>query len=256
MRWPFLSERSGPAVSGRMGSRECSVQRLASSVPNDAPLSPWRLRWQVVVLGSRAAEKGKAPTEVFAARLTGVSGAGAGSGAAKAEACEDADVVLLAIPLDGHDELVATLPMAGKVVLSCVNPLAFDKAGPYGRVIDGGEGSAAESAQRIVPDAAVVGVFHHVSAVTLWREADYLADEDVLVCGDSAEAKQVVIELARCVTGRDGIDAGQLRMARQLEPLTANSSRSTRSTRPSRACGSRRRGCRYVHRRDFTPASS
>ena len=71
-------------------------------------------------------------------------------------------------------------------------------------MIDGGEGSAAESAQRIAPDATVVGAFHHVSAVTLWGDADYLADEDVLVCGDTDEAKQVAIELARCVTGRDG----------------------------------------------------
>jgi predicted dinucleotide-binding enzyme len=43
----------------------------------------------------------------------------------------------------------------------------------------------------------------------------------VLVCGDDADAKEVVIELARSVTGRDGVDAGRLRMARQLEPLTA-----------------------------------
>jgi NADPH-dependent F420 reductase len=106
-------------------------------------------------------------------------------------------------------------------VISCVNPLAFDKAGPYGRVVAGGEGSAAESAQQIAPDAQVIGAFHHVSAVTLWGEKDYLSEEDVLVCGDSAEAKQVGIELARCVTGRDGVDAGRLRLARQLEPLTA-----------------------------------
>jgi len=174
-----------------------------------------------VVVGSRAAEKGQAAADQVIERLAGTAGAGEVSGAANAEACEGADVVLLAVPYDGHDELVATLPLAGKVVISCVNPLAFDKAGPYGRAVDGGDGSAAESAQRIEPDAAVVGAFHHVSAVTLWGDADYLADEDVLVCGDSAEAKQVVIELARCVTGRDGVDAGRLRLARQLEPLTA-----------------------------------
>jgi NADPH-dependent F420 reductase len=174
-----------------------------------------------VVVGSRAAEKGQAAADQVIERLAGTAGAGEVLGAANAEACEGADVVLLAVPYDGHDELVATLPLAGKVVISCVNPLAFDKAGPYGRAVDGGDGSAAESAQRIEPDAAVVGAFHHVSAVTLWGDADYLADEDVLVCGDSAEAKQVVIELARCVTGRDGVDAGRLRLARQLEPLTA-----------------------------------
>jgi NADPH-dependent F420 reductase len=174
-----------------------------------------------VVLGSRAAEKAVPVAAEVTERLAGVAGAGEVSGAANADACREADAVLLAVPYDGHDELVATLPLAGKVVISCVNPLAFDKAGPSGRVIDGGEGSAAESAQRIAPEAAVVGAFHHVSAVTLWGDADYLGDEDVLVCGDSDEAKQVAIELARCVTGRDGVDAGRLRLARQLEPLTA-----------------------------------
>ena len=174
-----------------------------------------------VVLGSRSAEKAGPVAAEVAERLAGVEGAGEVRGAENAAACADAEVVLLAVPYDGHDELVATLPLAGKVVVSCVNPLAFDKAGPHGRVVDGGEGSAAESAQRIAPDASVVGAFHHVSAVTLWGERDHLDDEDVLVCGDSAEAKQVVIELARCVTSRDGVDAGKLRLARQLEPLTA-----------------------------------
>ena len=75
--------------------------------------------------------------------------------------------------------------------------------------------------QRIAPGASVVGAFHHVSAVTVWGDKDLLDDEDVLVCGDDADAKAVVIELARSLSGRDGIDAGRLRLARQLEPLTA-----------------------------------
>lgn len=174
-----------------------------------------------VVLGSRAAEKAEAAAAEVTERLGGASGAGQVSGAANADACEGADVVLLAVPYDGHDELVAALPLDGTVVVSCVNPLAFDKQGPHGKVIDGGEGSAAESAQRIAPGSTVVGAFHHVSAVTLWGDADYLDHEDVLVCGDSAEGKQVAIELARSVTGRAGVDAGALRLARQLEPLTA-----------------------------------
>jgi NADPH-dependent F420 reductase len=170
-----------------------------------------------VVLGSRAAEKAHAAADEVNARLASPTV----SGAANADACGEADVVLLAVPYDGHDELVASLPLEGKTVISCVNPLAFDKQGPHGRVIDGGEGSAAESAQRIAPDATVVGAFHHVSAKNLWSDEEYLDHEDVLVCGDSAEGKALVIELARCVTGRDGIDAGKLRLARQLEPLTA-----------------------------------
>jgi 8-hydroxy-5-deazaflavin:NADPH oxidoreductase len=173
-----------------------------------------------VVIGSRAAERASAVAEEVAERLAGVEGAGAVTGAANADACAEADVVLLAVPWDGHDELVASLPLAGKIVVSCVNPLAFDKRGAHGQVIDGGEGSAAEHAQALAPDATVVGAFHNVSAVLLWSEDDYL-DEDVLCVGDSDDGKAVAMELARAVTGREGISAGKLRLARQLEPLTA-----------------------------------
>ncbi len=173
-----------------------------------------------VVLGSRAAEKATEVAAEVRERLAGVAGAGEVSGATNADACAAADVVVLAVPYDGHDELVATLPLAGKTVISCVNPLAFDKRGAHGRVVDAGEGSAAESAQRLAPDATVVGAFHNVSAVLLWDEIDYL-DEDVLVVGDVVEAKEVAMELASAVTGRVGIDAGKLRLARQLEPFTA-----------------------------------
>lgn len=176
-----------------------------------------------VVLGSRAAEKAVPVAAEVTERLAGVDGAGEVTAAANADACEGADVVLLAVPYDGHDELVESLAGAldGKIVVSCVNPLAFDKQGPSGRVVDGGEGSAAESAQRLAVGATVVGAFHHVSAVTLWGDKDLLDDEDVLVCGDDPDAKAVIIELARSLSGRDGIDAGRLRLARQLEPLTA-----------------------------------
>jgi 8-hydroxy-5-deazaflavin:NADPH oxidoreductase len=173
-----------------------------------------------VVIGSRAAERAWAVAEEVAERLAGVDGAGEVTGAANADACAHADVVFLAVPWEGHDELVASLPLAGKTVVSCVNPLAFDKRGAHGQVIDGGEGSAAERAQALAPEATVVGAFHNVSAVLLWGEDEYL-DEDVLCVGDSDDGKAVAMELARAVTGREGLSAGKLRLARQLEPLTA-----------------------------------
>jgi NADPH-dependent F420 reductase len=173
-----------------------------------------------VVLGSRSAERAVPVAEEVTARLTDVAGAGSVTGLANADACQAADVVVLAVPYDGHDELVASLPLAGKTVISCVNPLAFDKRGAHGQVIDAGEGSAAESAQRLAPEATVVGAFHNVSAVLLWGDDEYL-DEDVLCVGDSDEGKEVAMELARAVTGRPGISAGKLRLARQLEPFTA-----------------------------------
>ncbi|NYI45829.1 hypothetical protein BJ993_002909 [Nocardioides aromaticivorans] len=175
-----------------------------------------------IVLGSRAAEKAEAVAAEVTERLAGVEGAGSARGAANEDAVAAADVVLLAVPYDGHDELVASLAgaLAGKTVISCVNPLAFDKRGAHGRVVNGGEGSAAESAAELAPEAVVVGAFHNVSAVGLWGDEEFL-DEDVIVVGDSVEGKQVAIDLAAAVTGRPGVDGGKLRLARVLEPFTA-----------------------------------
>ncbi|WP_109507968.1 NADPH-dependent F420 reductase [Nocardioides speluncae] len=179
----------------------------------------WAKHGHTVVIGSRAAEKAAGVASEVAERVAAEGGAGAVSGLANADAAAAADVVALVVPWDGHDSLVATLSLAGKTVISCVNPLGFDKGGPYGLVL--GETSAAESAAALAPEAAVVGAFHHVSAVSLWSDAEYLDHEDVLVCGDSADAKAVAITLAEAVVGRPGVDAGALRLARQLEPLTA-----------------------------------
>jgi 8-hydroxy-5-deazaflavin:NADPH oxidoreductase len=169
-----------------------------------------------VLVGSRAADRARAVAAQIAER-----GVPAVSGADNASAASSADLVVLAVPYEGHRELVTSLApeLAGKIVVSCVNPLGFDALGPYG--LDVPEGSAAEQAARLVPTARVTAAFHHVSAPAVWRAAGYLEHEDVLVCGDDADAKATVMELAAAVTGRPGVDAGPLRMARQLEPLTA-----------------------------------
>ena len=177
----------------------------------------WARHGHRVVLGSRSAERATGAASQVSSRLR----AGSVTGASNGDAAAGADVVVLAVPYDGHDELVSSLAdqLAGKVVISCVNPLGFDRQGPYGLDVPGG--SAAETAAALVPSARVVGAFHHVSAPSLWGDADYLDHEDVLVCGDDPDAKAVAIELARAVTSRDGVDAGRLRIARQLEPWTA-----------------------------------
>lgn len=171
-----------------------------------------------VVIGSRSAERAERTAAEVASRV-GV--AARISGAENAVGARAAEVVLLAVPYDGHAALVASLraPLAGKTVISCVNPLRFDRRGAYG--LDVADGSAAEEAQRLAADARLVGAFHHLSAVSLWRDAELLHHEDVLVCGDDARAKAVAVELARAVTGHAGVDVGALRLARHLEPLTA-----------------------------------
>ena len=84
-----------------------------------------------------------------------------------ANAAREADLVIAAVPWEGHGELLAALApeLAGKIVVDCVNPIGFDKRGAYPLPVP--EGSAAEQAAALLPGSRVVAAFHHVSAVLL-----------------------------------------------------------------------------------------
>jgi NADPH-dependent F420 reductase len=171
-----------------------------------------------VVIGSRRPER----AEAAAAELR-ESAAGADiSGVGNAEAAASADVVVVAVPYEGHADLLRSLTgeVAGKIVVDCVNPLGFDKQGAYPLTVE--EGSAAEQAAAILPDARLVAAFHHVSAITLLDPSVDEVDTDVLVLGDDREATELVQALAGRIPGMRGIYAGRLRNAGQVEALTAN----------------------------------
>lgn len=172
-----------------------------------------------VTIGSRDRHRAQASAAEISARL---DDAGLVQPAENMTAAASAEVVVMAIPYRGHREVVQSLAteLTGKIVVNCVNPLGFDKQGPYGLQLADGA-SAAEQAQRILPEAHVVGAFHHLAAANLWNPRACLQDEDIMVCGDDTGAKALVIGLAKAVTGHPGVDAGPLRLARQLEPLTA-----------------------------------
>jgi 8-hydroxy-5-deazaflavin:NADPH oxidoreductase len=173
----------------------------------------WALAGHRVVLGSRDAARAEAAAAGLPASVTG---------APNAEAAAQADVVVAAVPWDGHRALLEALApvLAGKIVVDCVNPLGFDKQGAYALVVE--EGSAAQQAALVLPDSRVVAAFHHVSAVLLLDEEIDSVDTDVLVLGDDREATDVVQALAARIPGMRGIYGGRLRNAHQVEALTAN----------------------------------
>lgn len=177
----------------------------------------WAAAGVPVVVGSRVAERA-AETAADLAEATG----GDVRGAANAEAAEAAAVVVLAVPWDGHAELVRSLaePLAGKVLVDCVNPLGFDKQGAFALPVP--EGSAAQQAAALLPDSTVVAAFHHVSAALLDDSAVESVDTDVLVLGDDRDATDLVRALADVVPGMRGVYGGRLRNAHQVEALTAN----------------------------------
>ncbi|MGW3329937.1 NADPH-dependent F420 reductase [Streptomyces rubiginosohelvolus] len=168
---------------------------------------------QKVTLGSRDAAR----AEQAAAELGfGVEGAD------NAECARRSDIVIVAVPWDGHAETLRSLreELAGKLVIDCVNPLGFDKKGAY--ALKPEEGSAAEQAAALLPDSRVTAAFHHLSAVLLQDESNEEIDTDVLVLGEARADTDLVQALAGRIPGMRGIFAGRLRNAHQVESLVAN----------------------------------
>lgn len=168
-----------------------------------------------VTIGSRSAERAQS-----AADSVGVGQQV--SGAVNAVAAAESDIVIIAVPWDGHKATLESLraELAGKVVVDCVNPMGFDKQGSYPLPVD--EGSAAQQAAAVLSDSTVVAAFHHVSAVILLDPAIDTIELDVLVLGDDREATDLVQALANRIPGARGVFAGRLRNAHQVEALTAN----------------------------------
>jgi 8-hydroxy-5-deazaflavin:NADPH oxidoreductase len=178
----------------------------------------WALGGLSVVIGSRDARR----AEQTAASLGERAGSPRVRGTDNASCAAEADLLVVAVPFDGHATLLTSLrePLAGTIVIDCVNPLGFDGRGPFLRAVP--EGSAAQQAQALLPESRVTAAFHHVSAVLLEDAAVPKLELDVLVLGDDREATDLVCALADVIPGVRGLYGGRLRNAGQVEALTAN----------------------------------
>ena len=158
-----------------------------------------------VVIGSRDAERAREAAAPLGA-----------AGATNEEAVADVDLVLLAVKAEAAVETARELRAAIGVtpVLSVAAELRF---GPGG--VKPTE-EATSIAQRIQDelDAPVVAGLHSLAASNL---AEAPPDEDALVCGDDAAAKELALELAASLVSGHAVDAGPLASARALEGMTA-----------------------------------
>lgn len=168
-----------------------------------------------VLLGSRDAARAQEIAAELAAEVPGIDV----RGDENAAVCAAADLVFVVVPYDAQRKTLEPLADAigDKIVVNCVNAMAFDERGPYGLVVEAG--SAAEECAELLPGARIVSAFHDISATKL-RKVDQPMTEDVLTCGDDREAKNLVIALTDRVSEFRGVDCGALRLSSAIENLT------------------------------------
>ncbi len=159
-----------------------------------------------VVVGSRDAGRAAAAAAAVGAE-----------GTTNADACRGADLVALATKAEAAVATAAELRDAiGKTpVLSVAAELTFGPAG----VVPTSEATSVAARVQDVVDGPVVAGLHSLAARNLGGDAP--PEEDALVCGDDADSKALVLELAERITSGRAIDCGPLASARALEGLTA-----------------------------------
>jgi predicted dinucleotide-binding enzyme len=131
-------------------------------------------------------------------------------------AIADAELIFLALPYTELDKALEDLgaALAEKAIVDVTNPLTKDRELAIGFTTSG-----AEELQKKLPRARIVKAFNAVFAQTMEAGQAKGRPLTLFVAGDDASTKQVVLGLAGDI-GFDPIDAGPLRNARLLEPLS------------------------------------
>lgn len=134
------------------------------------------------------------------------------------EAVVEADAIVLAVHWSRVDDVLSQAgSLAGKLILSCTNPLDASNS----ELVVAHTGSGAETIARKLPGAKVVAAFQATPSEVLMSvfEGRSNAPRPCMVfCGDDQGSKGTVHALLDQF-GFDPIDAGPLRIARYIEPF-------------------------------------
>ncbi len=172
-----------------------------------------------VIIGSRSEDRAMEAAERVRERVPEA----AVEGAENAEAARRGPIVLLTVPFRAQSENLNNLRDAlsdEQILVDATVPLAAAVSGRATRILGVPQGSAGQQAQEMAPDGVrVVSALHTVSAPAL-ADLDQELDEDILVAGDSRDAKRQVAELIRTIRGLRPVDCGRLEAARLIEGLT------------------------------------
>ncbi len=177
----------------------------------------WAAAGYPIIIGSRSAEKAAASATELSEPLP--TSSAAITGTTNADAATQADLIVLSVPYDAQEGTIAQIVdgAQGKIVISVVAPLKPPKVATVWRPPGG---SAAQEAQAQLGEGVqLVAAFQNIAAGHL-KDLSWQPNCDVLVTGESKEAKQMVIELAQAA-GFVAIDAGPLANASVVEGLTA-----------------------------------
>ncbi len=171
-----------------------------------------------VIIGSRTVDKAEAAVVKIKEVLPGAMNVRAMN---NQDAAHEADVLVLTVPLAAQKEILLSIKeeARGKPLLDATIPLESAIGGSATKCLYLPEGSAAQRAQALLPEAKVICAFNNISK-SWWMVIDEPIDCDCLICGDDEDAKAMVTPLIEKVPGLRVIDCGPLERASIIEKIT------------------------------------
>lgn len=131
------------------------------------------------------------------------------------DAMKSADVILLALPYEAALlQAKANAHLKAKIVIDITNPVTPDLKG----MVTGFTTSSGEQIQQLMPDCYVIKAFNTIIVTLIPQNARQRGEVQTLIAGDNGGAKQEIMQLATEL-GFDAVDAGDLMIARYIEPV-------------------------------------
>ncbi len=167
-----------------------------------------------VLIGSRSVERGEEAATDVRERAGGNV-----LGATNAFAAKSAEIVVVTLPYAGQAETLAALQddIGNRIVVSTVVPMQFSPGKVEMLRLE--DGSAAQEAQRLLPEARVVGAYQNLAARKLF-DVEHDLEGDVIVCSDDKEALREIIWLTEQIPGLRGVNGGPLAASHYVEGIT------------------------------------
>jgi 8-hydroxy-5-deazaflavin:NADPH oxidoreductase len=130
------------------------------------------------------------------------------------DAAKDAEVVVLATPYTANSAAIAEAgDLSGKILIDVTNPIGAGLT-----LAVGFNSSDAEEVAKLAPRARVYKAMNQVGFEVMANPVFAAGKPVMFVAGDEAAGKKVVLDLVSAL-GFEAIDAGELTVARLLEPF-------------------------------------
>ena len=175
----------------------------------------WAKAGHQVIIGSRQYEKAQRIASELNDTYSNIKPV---QGEQNVDAAKKAELVVITVPYTAHVSTLESIydAVQGKIVIDVTVPLVPPKVS---RVHIPAGGSAAQEAQeRLGKNVKVVSAFQNVSYEKLLNDEDLNCD--VLVCGNSKEAKETVLNLIKDADLK-GYNAGSLQNSIVSEGMTS-----------------------------------